>query len=212
LIWSKEIKKADSLLGDFNKIKIMKTYSKTYRIMHWSIAISMLLLLITIFLRSTWLNKYNVAEILETFLKKEDIMITHDQAIKLAKSIRRPMWNWHVYLGYALTGLFAIRFALPLFGEMKFQNPLDPKNTFKEKFKAWTYIVFYICVTISLITGLLIAFGPRSIHHLMEDIHKLSIYYFVGYIVLHYAGVLQAEFKDEKGIVSKIISGTKMKK
>ncbi|NJB82524.1 cytochrome b/b6 domain-containing protein [Wenyingzhuangia aestuarii] len=187
----------------------MKTYSKTYRIIHWSIAIAMLLLLITIFLRSTWLNKYNVAEILESFLNKEETVITHEQAIKLAKSIRKPMWNWHIYLGYLLTGLFAIRFALPVFGEMKFQNPLDKNTTPKDKFKAWTYIIFYICITASLVTGLLIVFGPKSIHHLMEEIHVLSIYYFIAYLVLHYAGVLLAEFKDEKGIISRIISGGK---
>ena len=187
----------------------MKIYSKTYRIMHWSIAIAMLLLLITIFLRATWLNKYNVAEIVESFLNKEETIIAHDQAIKLAKNIRKPMWNWHIYLGYLLTGLFALRFALPLFDEMKFQNPFDKNATLKDKFKAWTYALFYICITASLSTGLLIVFGPKSIHHLVEDIHKLSIYYFITYIVLHYAGILLAEFKDEKGIISRIISGNK---
>lgn len=190
---------------------MQKNYTKTYRTIHWLIAITLLLLLITIFLRSTWLNKHNVAQIIEDFLNKETTVITREQAIKLAKNIRRPMWNWHVYLGYFSTFLFVIRFSLPLFGEMKFQNPLAKNISKTDAFKAYTYIVFYICIVISLVTGLLIVLGPRSIHYLMEDIHKLSIYYFVAYLILHYVGVLRAEFTNEKGIVSRIISGSKKK-
>ncbi|MDO6801653.1 cytochrome b/b6 domain-containing protein [Wenyingzhuangia sp. 1_MG-2023] len=188
----------------------IKSYSSIYRIMHWAIAISMILLLITIFLRATWLNKNHVAEIIETYLKANtDVTLTHNQAIKLAKTIRSPMWNWHIYLGYVLTGLFAVRFALPLFGRMKFQNPFDKKNSFIDSSKAWTYILFYICIVISLVTGLLVVFGPKSIHHTSEEIHVLSIYYLLAYIALHIGGVLWAEFKKDKGIISRIISGNK---
>ena len=122
-----------------------KEYSKVYRIIHWAIAISFLLLLITIFLRLTWLNKNNVAAIIQDYLSTTNQKLTHDEAIILAKKIRKPMWDWHIYLGYVLTGLFTIRFILPAFGQMKIQNPLDKSLSAKMKFQKWSYIIFYIC-------------------------------------------------------------------
>lgn len=187
------------------------TYTKIYRILHWSIAISFTLLLITIFLRLTWMNKNNMAEIIGNYLSKNDVVISQDQLIVLAKQIRQPMWDWHIYLGYVLTGLFVIRFVLPFFGEMKLQNPLDKNLNSKEKFKKWVYIIFYVCVVISLTTGLLIKFGPKEFKNSLESIHELSIYYLVAYILLHLTGVLIAEFTNDKGIISKIVSGEKKK-
>ena len=71
------------------------------------------------------------------------------------------------------------------------------------------YLVFYVCVATSLITGLFLEFGPESLEHTMEDIHVLSIYYLITYILLHIGGVLIAELTDDQGLVSRIISGGK---
>ena len=130
--------------------------------MHWLIAVSFMLLLITIFLRLTWMNKYNVAAIIQDFLKDTDLVLTQEQLIVLAKKIRQPMWDWHIYIGYFLVGLFSLRFMLPLFGEMKIQNPLAKNITAKARFQNWTYIIFYFCVLVSLLTGLIIELGPKK--------------------------------------------------
>ncbi|EMY80548.1 hypothetical protein pgond44_11231 [Psychroflexus gondwanensis ACAM 44] len=187
----------------------MTKYSKLYRIIHWAIAVSFLLLLITIFLRLTWMNKYNVAAIIQEYLSDTGQNLSQEQLIVLAKEIRQPMWNWHIYLGYILTGLFSLRFILPLFGKMNFQNPFGKNLSTKEKFQKWTYIIFYVCVVISLATGLIIEFGPKELKKPMEEIHVLGIYYLIGFIVLHVAGILIAEFTDQKGIISRIVSGSK---
>ena len=188
---------------------LITNYSKTYRILHWAIGISFLLLLITIFLRLTWMNKFNMAAIIQDYLSGTDQELSQDQLIVLAKKIRQPMWNWHVYTGYVLTGLFSLRFILPFFGQMKFQNPFTKNLSKKEKFQKWTYIIFYCCVVISLITGLIIEFGSKELKKPMEDIHKLGIYYLVGFVIIHIIGVLIAEFTNHKGIISRIISGSK---
>ncbi len=172
-------------------------------------AVTFVLLLITIFLRLTWMNKFNVAAIIQNYLSETGQFLTQEQLIVLAKQIRQPMWDWHIYLGYVLTGLFSLRFILPFFGKMKFQNPLGKNQSVKEKFQKWTYIIFYICVIVSLATGLIIEWGPKEFKKPMEEIHVLGIYYLVGFIVLHWAGVLIAEFTDQKGIVSRIVSGSK---
>ncbi len=187
-------------------------YSNIYRIIHWAIAISFLLLLITIFLRLTWMNKNNVAAIIQDYLSSTQQNLTQDQLIILAKKIRQPMWNWHIYIGYVLVGLFSIRFILPAFGHMKIQNPFGKNLSTKMKLQKWIYIIFYICVIVSLITGLIIVLGPKELKKIMEEIHVLSIYYLIAFIAIHLAGVLLAEFSDQKGIISRIVSGSKKEK
>lgn len=177
--------------------------------MHWAIAICMLLLLLTIFLRLTWMNKNNVSDIIQDFLATTNVSLSEDETILLAKKIRKPMWDWHIYLGYVLVGLYSIRMLLPFFGHMKFSNPFTKELSGKTKFQYTLYIIFYACVAVSLATGLIIELGPKTLKKSMEAIHELSIYYLLGFIVLHIGGVLYAEFTTNKGIVSKIVSGDK---
>jgi len=61
----------------------------------------------------------------------------------------------------------------------------------------------------SLVTGLIIEFSPKAFKKSMEEIHELGVYYLVGFIVLHWSGVLIAEFTDQKGIISRIVIGSK---
>ena len=185
-----------------------RNYSKTYRILHWLIAFAFLLLLITIFLRKTWMEKNHVAEIIQTFLKDNGYAaLPQDEAISLAKKIRKPMWEWHIYLGYFLTGLYCIRLAVPFFGKMKFSSPFKEGLNTKTKFQFWVYLVFYACTAVSLITGLIIEFGPKVYKKTMEEIHELSLYYLLSFMILHFAGILIAEFTSNKGLISRIISG-----
>jgi len=184
-------------------------YSKVYRIIHWAIALSFLLLLITIFLRLTWMNKNNMAAIIQNSLSDTGQTLSQDLLITLAKKIREPMWIWHIYIGYVFVGLFSIRFLLPLFGQMKIQNPLVKKHSLKMRFQKWTYIIFYFCVILSLTTGLLIEFGTKAWKNSMEEIHVLGIYYLIAFITIHLSGVLIAEFTEQKGIISKMISGSR---
>lgn len=188
----------------------IRNYSKVYRILHWLIALTFILLLLTIFLRKTWMEKNHVAGIIQDFLADNGhTALSEDEAILLAKKIRKPMWNWHIYFGYVLTGLYCIRLAVPFFGEMKFSSPFKAELDSKTKFQFWVYHVFYVCTAISLVTGLLIEFGPKNLKDPMEEIHVLSLYYLLGFMVLHFGGVLLAEFTNQKGLISRVISGNK---
>lgn len=155
------------------------------------------------------MNKFNMADIIQEYLKGTDQTMTYDEIVLMAKQIRKPMWAWHINLGYVLVGLFSVRFLLPLFGEMNFQDPLAKDLSLKVRFQKWTYIIFYICVAGSLITGLLIEWGAKDWKKTVEEIHELGVYYLVAFIVVHLAGVLIAEFSNQKGIVSRIVSGKK---
>ena len=155
------------------------------------------------------MNKDHVADIIQNYLSTIDKSLSREQLIVLAKQIRKPMWDWHIYIGYVLAGLYSVRMALPLFGVMKFSNPLDKQLTSKEKFQYWVYLIFYGCMVVSLITGLTIELGPKSLKSTMEEIHVLSIYYLLAFIIIHFGGVLLAELTHQPGIISKMVSGTK---
>lgn len=184
-----------------------RNYNTVYRIMHWAIAICMVLLLVTIFLRLTWMNKEHVADIIQNYLASTDQSLSREQLIVLAKQIRQPMWDWHIYLGYTLVGLYSIRLILPFFSQMKFSNPLNKQLPPKVKFQYWVYLMFYTGISISLVTGLIIELGPKSLKKTTEEIHVLSIYYLIAFIVIHIGGVLLAELTNQQGIISKIVSG-----
>ncbi len=185
-----------------------RTYNFIYRIMHWLIAFSFLFLLLTIFLRLGWMNKVHIANIIKEYLASSGNQpLSEEQLITLAKQIRKPMWDWHIYIGYVLTGLYTLRLILPFFGEMKIANPLKKELSIKDKFRFGTYLLFYLFVAVSLITGLIVVHGPKELKEPIEEIHILSIYYLLAFITLHFNGVLLAEFNGQKGIISKIISG-----
>ena len=153
------------------------------------------------------MNKDHMAAIIDTNLKAENISLSQDQLVKIAKQIRKPMWDWHIYIGYVLIGLYGLRMVLPFFGQLKFRNPFSKLTTLKEKFQAWTYIVFYFFVGITLLTGLLIQVGPASFKSSLEPVHILSLYYLIPFIILHFGGILLAELGAQKGIISKMIGG-----
>ena len=186
-----------------------RNYSVIYRLMHWSIAFCMLFILFTVFLRLTWMNKENVANIMQKYFAETNTSLTREQLIDLAKQIRKPMWVWHNYAGYVLSALFFLRLTLPFFGELKFANPFTKQLPLKVKFQYWVYLVFYVCVLISLVTGLAIEFGPANMKNTVEEIHVLSIYYLLTFLVLHVGGILIAEFTVNPGIISRIVRGTK---
>lgn len=181
-----------------------KKYSTIFKIMHWTIAFCIIFMLFTIFLRLTWMNKIHVSEILNSELSKRDVALSSDELVSIAKKIRKPMWDWHVYVGYVLIGLYLLRMTLLFFGEMKFQSPAREK-ILKNKIKRWAYIFFYMGLTVILTTGFLIINGPPEWKKQLEGIHEWSLYYILAFIVLHFTGILMAENGSEKGITSKII-------
>ena len=149
------------------------------------------------------MNKDNVADIMTSGLNELNISIGEDEAISIAKSIRRPMWNWHVYIGYVLVGLYLLRMILILKEGWKFSF----KGTLKEKSQSWCYALFYVLLASSLTSGLIIEFGPREFKHTTEEFHELSLYWLVVFIVFHFVGLIIAERIDNKRVVNRMITG-----
>ncbi|GGP39205.1 hypothetical protein GCM10009347_03860 [Shewanella algicola] len=178
-----------------------------HRFLHWGLAITMLVMLLTVLLRLGWMEKHHMAAVITQGLANIDVMITDKQAVNIAKGIRGVMFKWHIYFGYAVSVLVFARFMYMAKFGLHYLSPLSRQATMKQKFQAWVYWVFYAGVAMSVVTGLLLKFGPEGIEHQVETIHKLALWYFIPFISLHVAGIFIAESTDEKGIVSKMIGG-----
>ena len=162
------------------------------------IALVLTLILGTILLRMTWLNKNHVADIIQGYLTTTDQSLSGDQSVVLAKQIRKPKWNRHFYLSYLLVGVLVVRYLFSLFGNMKFPHPFKKQLSLKVKFQKWIYLIFYVLVTISIITGLIIEFGSGDFVKPMKIVHKLSLHYLIPFIVIHLTGVLVKWYLDRK--------------
>ncbi|NRA13306.1 MAG: cytochrome b/b6 domain-containing protein [Crocinitomicaceae bacterium] len=182
------------------------SFPLAHRLLHWAIAFSMLFMLLTIFLRLGWMNKHNMADIMTERLAEIDVTIDEDQAISIAKGIRSPMWAWHVYIGYVLVGLYLLRMLFFITKGSNFKHDLM-KGALKEKVQPWSYVLFYALLASSLISGLIIEFGPEKYKHSTEEFHELSLYWLVLFIVVHFIGLYIAERTNRKGVVNKMITG-----
>ena len=188
-----------------------KRFGLVNRLLHWAIAFTVLFLLLTILLRMGWMNKDNIGKIVQASLKVSGQAISLEQAQQIGKDVRRPMWNYHILAGYVLIGLYLIRAGLTAINGIAFKNPFSGETSGKEKFRSWLYIIFYFLLAVSLFTGLMVVNGPKDLKEGMEWIHVKSLYYVVVFIIVHILGVVIADAGAEKGVISRMITGSKSK-
>lgn len=180
-----------------------------HRLLHWGFAFGMLLILLTVLLRLGWMEKNHMAQILMDAPQLAGAQLSESDAVKVAKSIRNVMFDWHLYAGYFVAFMLVIRFGYMKANGLYYKSPLDPTATVKEKIKAISYIGLYGFVTLSLISGLLIVYGPSDWKHTIEAFHELALWYLVPFLVLHFAAIIKAEAGEEQGIITRMIGGRK---
>jgi len=191
---------------------MQKKYDIGMRLWHWLNAVVMFGVIITVFLRDTFLDKHNVADILTDKLQHFGITISPENAILVAKAIREPMWQWHIYLGFGIFGLWIMRMFLfqTISGRINYMH-LAEENLHKKMVKLG-YIGIYIATFLITISGIAIyyhdAFGiSKDFAHDIKELHEALFYGLLAFIPLHIIGVTIAENQDEKGIVSDMING-----
>ncbi|MCL2310023.1 MAG: cytochrome b/b6 domain-containing protein [Proteobacteria bacterium] len=189
-------------------------FSLTHRFLHWTIALSILLALFTAFLHATWMDRQEVASIITSSLAEKNMALANDDAQSIAKKIGSPMFQWHFYAGYVLIALLVLRFIDLFANGIKFTSPFSREATLNQKFRGWLYILFYTAVTLILIAGLFLKFGPRGddVRELRTVLRTIHIYcgcFVALFVATHLSGVFIGENTTDKGIVSKMINGGK---
>lgn len=183
-----------------------------FRVWHWVHAVVILGLLGTVFLRKTFLSWRTNSELLTQKLAEIDLSVTEAQAKVLAKAIRTPMWEWHIILGYALAALVVWRIILFFTnsGKQNYQNLSS--ETLHKKMVKLGYIGIYAIILFMTISGLTIHFHEslgltKELADEIKDIHEFVFNAILIFVPLHILGVIIAENRDEKGIISDMING-----
>jgi len=193
----------------------MKKWTLDFRIWHWLHAFVVLGLLGTVFLRKTFLSWRTNSEILSSKLIGMDINVTSEQAKLLAKAVRAPMWEWHILLGYALAILLIVRLLL-LFTKSGKQNFIDIASlNLHKKMVKLGYIGIYTILAFMSISGLILVFYKdlgllKETAHSIKEVHEFVFNFVWAFVLLHIAGLVIAEQREDEGIVSEMINGGKL--
>ncbi|MCG2793515.1 MAG: cytochrome b/b6 domain-containing protein [Weeksellaceae bacterium] len=182
-------------------------FTTIHRVLHWSLAILMVVLFITGFLRMYWMSKNTIINAVETQLQSQNINLEKEKILPIVKSIQKPMWEWHEYTAYLVLAAFLIRVIYMLAKGIKFPNPFVKNQAVKEKMQGLIYVILYLFVAVSIVTGFYLKLIDGEWKEPMETVHKWAIYWFPIFILLHFGGIIIAELTDKKGIVSKMIGG-----
>jgi len=119
-------------------------YTVAFRIWHWLNAIVMFGLLGTVFLRETFLSYKANAQIMVAKLADLGTEIEIEDARSIARSIRNVMWEWHLFLGYALA--FLVLFRIVLFFVDKSKKASFSELTLHKKSSKIITLYFICCI------------------------------------------------------------------
>lgn len=196
------------------------------RLWHWLNALTILGLLATVLLRKTFLSWRTNSALIEARVTEHGSAISTDDAVALAKELREPMWEWHYVFGFALAAMLILR-AFVAFRDRK-QAPLRTamealtsfvRSRAKERRDRLhplavklSYVVFYAFVTFMAASGLAMYYGDAiglspELHELLKEAHELFMWFFVVFLGAHIVGVVVAELRGARGIVSDMIHG-----
>jgi len=203
----------------------IKKHSPSIRLWHWLNAIVITGSLLTVLLNSTLLKTKKNAIAIKANLAHSGVTVTDGQARSVAHELSNKVWMIHTYFGYTLAELLIFRLLVEFFqlADQRFirklksayhQYQTTKKNRELAKHEFWVktiYAVFYLMLITMALTGLCLAFEDdvpllKSIHA-FRQIHAFTMYLILAFIVVHIVGVLLAERKDSRGIVSDMING-----
>jgi Ni/Fe-hydrogenase 1 B-type cytochrome subunit len=200
--------------------------SAALRFWHWTSALLILALLITILFQFVIVKAREAAPLFQETLQKSNITLTTQQARSLTHIISERIWDWHIYLGVGLSVLLGFRIVT------EFTQPATQKFSFKlaqvrklfrevgadspdyrhSVFVKYSYLVFYIMLVVMVATGLALIYADdvaflHPLEHTIKEIHNFTMYLIMSFTALHIIGVVRAELTTDRGIVSDMING-----
>lgn len=199
-------------MGIFNEKR-----SLNLRVWHWLNFVAIFGLMFTYIFRKTWFNKNDNALLIQNKLSEFGVSLSDENSTIIAKLLREQMWNWHYIFGFIL--VFLLLFRLFVFIFKKESCPLQKikeGNNLHQKGARVLHLLFYIVTFLICLTGVLLYFREdlsltKSFVGFMKDMHKLSFWFYLFFIVAHIFGVVKAEQSESSGLISEMINGKKAK-
>lgn len=197
-----------------------RNHSLGLRIWHWVDAALVVGLLSTYFLRKHLVS--NLKYFRKQLFTQSNIDISDSLSKPIMNEIVQQLWNWHIYLGYALALFFVIRMILfftdkqnPILecwnGICEFKTHFDFRNIHHTGVKI-VYLIFYFLQLFMILSGLILTFHDSlgiqgQVKELLSETHESLMWFFLGFIIVHVFGVFSAENRDDPGITSSMING-----
>ncbi len=196
------------------------------RLWHWLNALAIFGLLGTVLLRKTFLSWRTNSALIEAKLRYAGTTVSADLAKEIAVAIRSPMWDWHVYLGFALGALLlgrvVARFvggakgpagdALRAASSLKSAGPADKLEALHYTLVKTGHALFYLAAAFMVVTGFALQFKAglgisKGAVGAIKQLHELTMWIFVAFVAGHLIGVVVAENRGDAGLVSDMLHG-----
>lgn len=180
----------------------MRQFSLSFRVWHWLQAVAVFGLFITVILRESVMSKSGIGAIVQKKLAEIGTVITDEQAVLIGKAVRAPMWDWHIYLGITVAVLLVWRLAMVLKNGFGFDDNVKMKKVYQ------LYKAVYVLLSMMAISGLVLYWKlAGESKELVETVHMYIGWGIFAFVAVHIIGVVLAERSDQRGLVSRMISG-----
>lgn len=203
-------------------------YSAAMRAWHWVNAALVSGQLLTILFQKVIVNAKGAVPEFQAAITKGGGTLTQQQGRAVAHVISERIWTWHVWMGVALAACWLFwtmmqaldpagrRFGARLMAaaqRYKLAAPAARPDARHALLAKLTYAAFYLFITLMVVTGLGLIWADDSaflgnIKHTMEEVHNVTMYLIIGYIVLHMMGVVWSEITKDHGLISRMVGGT----
>lgn len=148
-----------------------------------------------------------------------------DPETRAAFSLQHKVWDTHKLIGFGLCFLLLSRVVIEISRKKEdrllsrinqaFNIPVQTEDERQDKNHfLWVkrgYLVFYILFLLMATTGLIMAFEDahflKTIQRPAREVHQIVQYLIYAYILFHLTGVIRADMKKHKGMVSAMING-----
>ncbi|WP_426490375.1 cytochrome b/b6 domain-containing protein [Hymenobacter sp. 102] len=197
-----------------------KRNSLGLRIWHWASSGLVLFQLLTILFLFVVLKVKQLAPEFSKVLAEKGVVMAPDQLRGLTRIVAHHIWDWHIWAGLLISLLLAYRVLVSFRqrGSQRTAAKIAHLQTLASQGDAvakkgvlirYSYRMFYVVLAVMVLTGVILVFEDyfRSIEHLSKEIHEVSMYAVIAFVVAHIFGVFRAEVTDAPGLVSGMING-----
>lgn len=208
-----------------NRLSFSERNSRAIRLWHWLTVIVTGLILFTVLVSKTFLNGMHTAKTIDQTTSRLGVAMTSRQIGETVSALRNGIWKWHIYYGYALSVLFVFRLIIEItegrlikkirtgYQMIRSDGPHRPAlHYFTVKS---IYVLFYIMLGTIVGTGIWMAYyrdtelvSPERFHG-VKEIHETCFNFLLLFIFIHLTGIIRAERRGHKNIVSGMIHGKK---
>ncbi|MBT9393442.1 cytochrome b/b6 domain-containing protein [Hymenobacter sp. NST-14] len=197
-----------------------KRNSLGLRIWHWANSGLVLAQLITILFLFVIVKVKTLAPEFSRVLAEKGVTMPAAELRGLTRIVAHRIWDWHIWIGITISCLLAYRVIVSFLqrGSQRTDAKLaairaraarGESGATKALWVRYSYRAFYVVLAVMVVTGVLLVFEDnfRSLEHLAKEIHEVSMYIVLAFVVAHIVGVFRSEVTEEPGLISDMING-----